>query len=52
MRISFNVEAGGTSSSSALDLVYGAFKNLSSKQARNKLKVKLLEEIVQINLLQ
>jgi hypothetical protein len=51
MRISFNVEAGGTFSSSTLELVHGDFKNISSKQARTKLKIKLLGEILQVNLL-
>ena len=40
MRISFHAEAGGTYSSSTLELVHGTFKNLSSKQARIKLKIK------------
>jgi hypothetical protein len=51
MRISFNTAAGGIFSSSTLKLVHGTFKNLSSKQARIKLKIKFLEEIFQMNLL-
>jgi len=51
MRISFNAAAGGTFSSSTLVLVHGAFKNVSGKQARIKLKIKFLEDIHQINLL-
>jgi hypothetical protein len=51
MRISCNVEAGGTFSSRTSELVHGTFKNIASKPAWIKLKIKFLEEILQINLL-
>ena len=45
MRISFNTAASGIFPSSTLELVHGTFKHLSSKQARIKSKIKLLEEM-------
>jgi hypothetical protein len=51
MRISFNAAAGDIFSSGTLGLVHDTFKNLSSKQARIKLKIEFLEEVLQINLL-
>jgi len=49
MRISLNAEAGCTFSGSTLELVHGIFKNVSGKQARIKLKIKFLEEILYCN---